>query len=100
MVTVLLKLSRFSKNYISAFFALFFLCILNRAFSCKEHLTVTLDHKLRFLKITTFELKIFFFNKGDKNQSKFIKNLFILNLKSISIKRSSSVNDSIKSVKF
>ena len=38
-----------------------------------------------------------FFNKGDKNQSKFIKNLFILNLKSISIKRSSSVNDSIKS---
>ena len=41
-----------------------------------------------------------FFNKGDKNQSKFIKNLFILNLKSILIKRSSSVNDSIKSVKF
>ena len=60
MVTVLLKLSRFSKNCISAFFALFFLCILNRAFSCKEHLTVTFDHKLRFLKITTFKFHLNF----------------------------------------
>ena len=56
--------------------------------------TITLPNKSNTHNILKF------FNKGDKNQSKFIKNLFILNLKSISIKRSSSVNDSIKSVKF
>ena len=54
------KAISFFKKLYFCFFALFFLCILNRAFSCKEHLTVTLDHKPRFLKIATFEFHLNF----------------------------------------
>ena len=76
----------------SSFYMLQFLIFLRN--------NISFNNEQQYLIYTKKYILLKFFNKRDKNQSKFIKNLFILNLKSISIKRSSSVNDSIKSVKF